>query len=219
MLFAFNKPFNVLSQFTSDNDVYNLSKYIDISDIYVAGRLDKDSEGLLLLTNNGRLQHLISHPRHKLAKVYWVQVEGVPGESDLEILRTGVVLKDGPTLPAQAEMMPEPEVWNRDPPIRYRASIPTSWIKLTITEGRNRQVRRMTAAIGFPTLRLIRYAIGPWNLDNLSPGEYRRIPDNLIPAQIKEKLSADKPTGNKPKHAKSRTPAAHHRSRRSRKQG
>lgn len=173
----FNKPFNVLSQFTSeDNNCQTLADYIDIRGIYPAGRLDKDSEGLLVLTSDGKLQHRIAHPRNKMSKTYWVQVEGIPEEAGLKALRTGVELKDGITLPAKAKRIDEPYLlWPRDPPIRERKNVPDCWLEITISEGRNRQVRRMTAAIGFPTLRLIRYRIGSWTLDGIEPGKYRVI--------------------------------------------
>lgn len=175
MLILFNKPFDVLSQFTDRaHGRATLADYIALTNVYPAGRLDRDSEGLLLLTDDGRLQARIADPRHKLPKVYWAQVEGVPDEAALERLRRGVLLKDGMTRPAKARIMEEPAgLWPRDPPIRYRAAIPTSWIELTLREGRNRQVRRMTAAVGFPTLRLVRWAVGPWTLDDLKPGEWR----------------------------------------------
>ena len=173
-LVLFNKPYGVLSQFTSSEGVPNLSAYITIPRVYAAGRLDKTSEGLLVLTDDGVLQNRIASPKHKLSKTYWVQVEGEIDEAALRKLRAGVVLKDGPTKPAQAERMPEPQVWERDPPIRERRSIPTSWLSLTIREGRNRQVRRMTAAVGFPTLRLIRYAVGDWTIDGIEPGSFVR---------------------------------------------
>lgn len=173
-LVLFNKPYGVLSQFTSPEGVPNLSAYITIPRVYAAGRLDKTSEGLLVLTDDGVLQNRIASPKHKLSKTYWVQVEGEIDEAALRKLRAGVVLKDGPTKPAQAEHMPEPQVWERDPPIRERRSIPTSWLSLTIREGRNRQVRRMTAAVGFPTLRLIRYAVGDWTIDGIAPGSLVR---------------------------------------------
>ncbi len=171
----FNKPYGVICQFSRDGLHPTLADYIKIPDVYAAGRLDTDSEGLLLLTDDGKLQHRITDPKHKLPKTYWVQVEGVPDEQALEKLRRGVTLNDGLTLPAAAQLMDEPDnLWPRDPPVRFRQNIPTRWLTLTIREGRNRQVRRMTAAVGFPTLRLIRYAIGEWNLDGLKSGEFRR---------------------------------------------
>jgi 23S rRNA pseudouridine2457 synthase len=173
-LICFNKPYGVLSQFTAEGRWRGLKDFIDVPGVYVAGRLDADSEGLLLLTNDGPLQARISDPRHKMEKTYWVQVEGVPDEAALERLRQGVALNDGPTRPARARGMPEPAaLWPRDPPVRIRQHIPTSWIELVIAEGRNRQVRRMTAAVGHPTLRLIRAAIGPHALEGLAPGEWQ----------------------------------------------
>lgn len=171
-----NKPFNVLCQFTDKDGRQTLSDSIDSNKFprfYPAGRLDYDSEGLVILTDNGTLQHRIAHPQNKLTKSYWVQVEGKISESDLIPIKIGMHLKDGPTKPAQAEPVQPPPVWTREPPIRSRKDKPTSWIKLTISEGKNRQVRRMTAAIGFPTLRLIRFQIGPWEIGTLNPGEFR----------------------------------------------
>ena len=176
-LILFNKPFNVLSQFTDDGGRATLAAYIPVPGVVAAGRLDRDSEGLLVLTDDGALQARIADPRHKLAKTYWAQVEGVPGTEALERLRLGVVLNDGPTRPAGARLIAEPAgLWPREPPIRYRAAIPTAWLELTLREGRNRQVRRMTAAVGFPTLRLIRQAVGDWTLDGLAPGEWLEVP-------------------------------------------
>ena len=173
LLLLFNKPFNVLCQFTDSEKRQTLADFVTTKDVYPAGRLDRDSEGLVLLTDNGALQHRISHPRHKLDKTYWVQVEGVPDEQAITALCTGVQLKDGKTAPARARIINQPHIWPRQPPIRVRAQIPTTWLELVITEGRNRQVRRMTAAVGHPTLRLIRSKIGPWSLDGLAPGEWQ----------------------------------------------
>lgn len=170
-LLLFNKPFGVLSQFTSEEGAPTLAAYIDVPRVYVAGRLDKDSEGLLILTDDGALQHRISSPKHKLPKTYWVQVEGEPSDDALASLRTGVELKDGWTKPAKVRRLPAPDLWPRTPPIRERKAIPTAWIEIVLKEGRNRQVRRMTAAVGYPTLRLVRHAIGRWTLDGIAPGE------------------------------------------------
>jgi len=171
VIVLFNKPFRVLSQFTTDSDKQTLADYIDIPGVYCAGRLDYDSEGLLILTDDGGLQQRIANPKHGKEKHYWVQVEGVPGERDLDQLRKGVALKDGMTRPAKAALVEPPPVWERVPPIRARKQIPTSWLDLVISEGRNRQVRRMTAHVGFPTLRLIRHRVGDWQLGALLPGE------------------------------------------------
>jgi 23S rRNA pseudouridine2457 synthase len=172
-LLRFHKPYGVLSQFTPEGRWTGLKDWIDVPGVYVAGRLDADSEGLLLLTDDGQLQARIADPRFKMEKTYWVQVEGLPGEAALAALRSGVVLNDGPTLPAKARLLePPPVVWDRHPPIRERKAIPTAWVELIIREGRNRQVRRMTAAVGHPTLRLIRAAIGPYTLEGLAPGAW-----------------------------------------------
>jgi 23S rRNA pseudouridine2457 synthase len=173
LIILFNKPFRVLSQFTTGGDKAVLADYIDIPEVYCAGRLDYGSEGLLVLTDDGRLQQRIADPKYDKEKGYWVQIEGVPAGSDLDKLRQGVTLRDGMTRPARVEAITPPAVWPRDPPIRVRRHIPTSWLDLTITEGRNRQVRRMTAHIGHPVLRLIRYRIGDWTLEDLAVGRYR----------------------------------------------
>ncbi len=183
-----NKPYDVLCQFSDDAGRQTLADILGSSvgiDFYPAGRLDLDSEGLVLLTNDGALQHRISHPQHKLSKVYWAQVEGEIEENAVQQLRNGVILNDGKTAPAKVKKMAAPDIWPRDPPIRQRRNQPTSWIELTIAEGRNRQVRRMTAAVGYPTLRLIRQAIGQWWLDGLAPGEFRTTSVHLPAAAHK----------------------------------
>ena len=177
-LVLFNKPFGVLSQFTdrgSPAERATLSDFIAVKDVYPAGRLDRDSEGLLLLTDDGRLQARIADPRFKLPKTYLVQVEGDPQDAALERLRRGVELNDGPTRPAEIERIDDPRLWPRDPPIRVRKSVPDHWLRITIREGRNRQVRRMTAAVGLPTLRLVRWSVGDWTLEGIAPGEVTEI--------------------------------------------
>ena len=189
-LILFNKPYGVLSQFTPEGRWRGLKDFIALPGVYVAGRLDADSEGLLLLTNNGQLQARIADPRYKMEKTYWVQVEGQPDDVALEALRRGVQLNDGLTRPASARLMtPPPAVWERTPPIRVRAVIPTAWLELSIREGRNRQVRRMTAAVGFPTLRLIRAAVGPYALDGLAPGQWRNA-DLAEPAALAQGITS-----------------------------
>ena len=183
-MILFNKPYGVLCQFTDAGPATDaaspprptLSAYIDVPGVYPAGRLDRDSEGLMVLTDDGQLQARIADPRFKMPKTYLVQVEGVATDASLAQLSQGVRLKDGPTLPAEVERIDEPELWPRDPPVRFRKTVPDCWLKLTIWEGRNRQVRRMTAAVGYPTLRLVRWAIGDWALDDLPPGEWRNAP-------------------------------------------
>jgi len=182
IIVAFNKPFNVLSQFRSSEAGQTLADFIKNKALRVSGRLDKDSEGLLLLTDSGALNHLITQPEHKMSKSYWVQVEGDPDQAALALLTKGIELNDGPTKPAIVTRIDPPNVWERHPPIRERKQIPTAWLSMTIEEGRNRQVRRMTAAVGYPTLRLIRYRIGPWYLNSLQPGQWeqRPIPKDII---------------------------------------
>ena len=175
MLILLNKPFNVLCQFSDKEGRKTLANYITVKNVYAAGRLDYDSEGLVVLTDDGKLQNLISDPKHKLEKNYRVQVEGIPNEESLNKLRKGILLKDGMTKPAIANLISEPIIQERNPPIRKRKNIPTSWIELKISEGKNRQIRRMTAAVGHPTLRLIRYSIGNWTIKNLNPGSYKII--------------------------------------------
>ena len=173
MILLFNKPYQVLCQFTDQEGRRTLADYIDIPGIYAAGRLDRDSEGLLVLTDDGKLQHQIAHPRNKMPKTYLAQVEGLPDNEALASLRNGVMLKDGKTRPAKVTIIEEPtDLWERHPPIRFRKNIPTNWLKIELKEGKNRQVRRMTAAVGLPTLRLVRTSIGPWGLRGLQPGEW-----------------------------------------------
>ena len=193
MFVIFNKPYNVLSQFTDSEGRETLATYIKQKGIYAAGRLDRDSEGLLILTSYGKLQHYISQPRYKMAKTYWAQVERDITPEAVESLRSGVKLKDGTTAPAKVQVIDEPDIWPRDPPIRERKNVPTSWIEISITEGRNRQVRRMTAEAGFPTLRLVRVAIGPWQLGDLQPGQYREIPRNELLQTLSEQTDVYNP--------------------------
>ena len=187
-LIRFNKPYGVLTQFTDAEGRATLADYIDLPDIYPAGRLDRDSEGLVLLTNNGQLQHELSHPKHKLPKTYWVQVEGEPDQVALKQLREGVVIDGKKTLPAKARRIDTPDsLWPRTPPIRVRKNIPDCWLELVIAEGRNRQVRRMTAAVGHPTLRLIRYAIGEWTIDSLAPGAWDETMIDLTKQKLRKR--------------------------------
>lgn len=206
-LILFNKPYDVLSQFTDDKGRTTLGSYIKQSGVYAAGRLDYNSEGLILLTDDGQLQHQIAHPKHKQEKTYWVQVEGEISDEALLQLRQGIELKDGMTRPAKAKRLAEPVLWPRNPPVRYRAQIPTSWVEIKISEGRNRQVRRMTAAVGFPTLRLVRVAIGDWHLENLQPGEFKTLEVDSPSAQVKQSASPSRkpPAPRRPYKSKKQT--------------
>jgi 23S rRNA pseudouridine2457 synthase len=199
-LLLLNKPFEVMSQFTDRSGRRTLADFIPVPDVYAAGRLDYDSEGLVVLTDDGRLQAAISDPASGLAKTYWAQVERLPDRRAIDRLRSGVKLADGQTAPARARLIDEPDLWPRVPPIRYRASVPTAWLELTITEGRNRQVRRMTAAVGHPTLRLVRVSVGPWRLGRLQPGEWLELP---VPQDWRALLVSD-PAESGPGHLPAR---------------
>ncbi|MCP3665165.1 MAG: pseudouridine synthase [Gammaproteobacteria bacterium] len=205
-LILFNKPYGVLSQFTDSNDRATLADYIDQKGFYPAGRLDRDSEGLLLLTDDGQLQHQLANPKKRTWKRYWVEVENIPDQSAIDQIIKGLTLKDGPTLPAKARFIPPPDLWSRDPPVRFRANIPTQWLEIWIREGRNRQVRRMTAAMGHPTLRLVRAGIGAWELDELQPGEMKMV-EVANPRSNKTRL---------PTNSNKRQYPTHHRDKRKR---
>ena len=213
-LLLFNKPFRVLSQFTSEGDKATLADYVSVKDVYAAGRLDYDSEGLLLLTDNGSLQHQIANPSQKMEKTYWAQVEGNISQQALQQLARGVELKDGLTKPAKAIRIDPPAgLWPRNPPIRERANIPTSWVELKIKEGKNRQVRRMTAAVGFPTLRLIRAAVGQWSLEDIPVGEYQTLSVEAPRHKPTPKRAHQKPQQKQPqgKNTGKRSAAQPHR--------
>lgn len=192
-IYLLNKPFQVLSQFTDSEDRCTLANFIKTPKIYPAGRLDYDSEGLLILTGDGAVQARISDPKHKLPKTYWVQVEGIVTDLAIKQLQQGVTLKDGKTKPAKAKIINEPKIWERTPPIRKRANVHTSWIELSITEGKNRQVRRMTAEVGHPTLRLIRYSVGQWTLDDIAPGEHKTAEIHLPKSTLSNYNTRTKP--------------------------
>jgi 23S rRNA pseudouridine2457 synthase len=204
-LILLNKPYKVLSQFTDDGGRSNLSDFIDKPSFYPAGRLDFDSEGLLLLTDDGKVQHHIAHPSRKMPKTYWVQVEGLFNPAAIEQLQTGVLLKDGLTKPAKVKHIAEPNTWHRIPPVRYRQAIPTHWLEISITEGRNRQVRRMTAAVNLPTLRLIRRSIGQWSLEDLMPGE-SCTKSFILPLPTKARANKKKNNAYETAHAMKHTP-------------
>ncbi|MCG7896993.1 MAG: pseudouridine synthase [Candidatus Thiodiazotropha lotti] len=187
MLILLNKPFGVLTQFTDAQGRPTLADFIKTKGVYAAGRLDRESEGLVILTDDGKLQQQITRPGKKSWKTYWVQVEGIPSDQSIEQLKQGVVLKDGPTLPAKVRKIAEPTLWPRNPPVRFRARIPTQWLEIALQEGRNRQVRRMTASIGHPTLRLVRTSIGKWRLKHLQPGEWVMLDNQPAKLQVQRK--------------------------------